>query len=308
VTLTRRLLLAGAGLAAAGAPASAWSRPAPAPDATSETGSILIQSQGEGERALVLIPGLAGGAWSWDDIAPRLSRSFEVHSLTLPGFDGRPPIGAPMIDAVVADIARFVAERAPERPIVVGHSLGAFVALRLALGHPTLVGGLVTVDGYPVFPPLADASPKERRAAALRRAQPFLAATDKERFRETLRSFLAARMNDPRRAALAAERAARSDPRATGDYVVEMLSADLRPELPRLATPLLALAAVDSYRTGGEEEVRRFYRAMLAAAPRASVVTIRNSRHFVAEDQPDALCAAIEAYAAGLALSTVAPR
>lgn len=302
ISVTRRLLIVGAGLVAATSSFASESQPAaPRAGTTLETGSIVAERHGERGKALVFIPGLAGGAWSWAEMARRLSPTFAVHALTLPGFDGRPAIAAPLIETVTADIARFIEDNRLDRPIVIGHSLGAVVALQLGVRHPSLIGGLIAVDGYPVFPALANADAEGRRSAAQRLAEQFFAANDAERFRATMQIFLTARMNDPQRAAQIADRAARSDPRATGAYVVEMLSADLRPELSRLKAPLLALAAVDSYLSGhSEQEIRDFYSALLASAPDASVLLVRNARHFVMEDQPDVVCAAIEAFAAGL--------
>jgi N-formylmaleamate deformylase len=274
----------------------------PSPEAVIESGTIFAEKFGGGGGLdLILIPGLAGGAWSWGEMARSLSPNHTVYALTLAGFDGRPAIAAPIIDRVVTDIARFIEERRLQKPILIGHSLGAFIALRLGIEHGALIRGLVTIDGYPVFPPLADAHAEERRAAAERLAQQFRIGTNVEEFRGLMRKFLATRMNDPERAARLADRAAKSDPGATAQYVLEMLSADLRPKLGRLKPPLLALAAVNSYKNElSEAEIRTFYRKLLANAPNFSILLIRNARHFAVEDQPEVVGAAIEGFLAGL--------
>lgn len=272
------------------------------PEAVIERGAITVERYGRGEKALVFIAGLAGGAWSWSEMARRFSPDHAVYALTLAGFDGRPPAPGPVIDRVVADIAGFIEENRLDKPVLVGHSLGAFIALRVGVEHPALIGGLVTVDGYPVFPPLADVNAEGWRAAAGRLAQQFLVGNDFEKFRAVMLAFLAARMNDQERAGVLAERAARSDPGATSQYVVEMLSADLRPELVKLKAPLLALVAVNSYLNGhSEEEIRTFYSGLLGNAAHVSILLIRNARHFAAEDQPEVVGAAIEGFLAGLA-------
>jgi N-formylmaleamate deformylase len=293
--LTRRDLMAGAA-AAMVAPAAA------SPDMGADMGSLAVERSGGAGPALLLVPGLAGGAWCFEETIRRLSPDLAIHALTLPGFDGRPAAGAPMIERVVADITRYIESARLDRPILVGHSLGAFLALRAALTRPGAIGGVVTIDGYPVFPLLAGAGPEARAAEARRRAAPFHAAAgDPERFRALMRDFIAARMTDPKEAEMFAARAARSDPRATGDYVVEMLSADLRPDLPKLAAPVLALVSVDSYLAGrSEPDIRAFYAALLAGAPRAFLHLVRGARHFMAQDRPDVVCAAIEAFVAGL--------
>ncbi len=279
--------------------------PLPEPDAAIETGVIWAERRGAG-APLIFIPGLAGGIWSWTEMVRRFAPTHTVYVLTLAGFDGRAAAAGPIIDRVVADAARLIAENQLERPLLVGHSLGGFIALRIGIEHPALIGGLVTVDGYPVFPPLADADQGVRRAAAERLSQPFAAQMDIGKFRAVLEAFFAARMNDPAQAAQAADHAARSDSGAVADYVMEMLPADLRPELGRLKAPLLALAAVNSYKSGlSEPEMRTFYAGLLANAPRASILLISDARHFAMKDQPEVVGAAIEGFLAGLRLSAL---
>lgn len=274
------------------------------PGATVETGAISAEEYGGKGKEIILIPGLGGGAWSWTNMLRRFSPDHRIYALTLAEFDGRAPVAAPMIDKVVADIARFIEARRVDRPILIGHSLGAFIALRLGVEHAKLIGGLVTLDGYPVFPPLAEMNLEDRRAAASRLSQQFKVGRDVKKFREVMREFLAARMNDPTLAANIAERAARSDPDATARYVVEMLSADIRPALDRLEAPLLALVAVNSYKNGlSEPEIVRFYSGLFAKAPRVAMMLVRDARHFLAEDQPEVVGAAIEGFLAGLQLT-----
>ena len=53
-----------------------------------------------------------------------------------------------------ADVAAAMRELGMGRSLVVGHSMGAFVAVALAAEHPELVSGLVLVDGgLPLEPP-----------------------------------------------------------------------------------------------------------------------------------------------------------
>jgi N-formylmaleamate deformylase len=295
--MSRRAIVGGLGALAAGA--------VPSGAAPRENGVAVEIKDGAGP-ALMLIPGLAGGPWCWTETIRRLPPDYAIHSVALPGFDGRPAIEAPMIERVCDDLIRRIEASGRDAPILVGHSLGAFIALQIGLRRPSLIRGIVAIDGDPAFPPLAQADAAERAAAARRRAEPFFAAAnDPARFHALLQSFMAERMNDPRAAERFAARAARSDASACGAYIVEMLSADLRPQLPRLATPLLALAATQSYLAGrSESEIRAFYSALLAGAPAASVLLLRGARHFAAEDRPELVAAAIEAFVAGVGTSS----
>ena len=93
---------------------------------------------------IVLVHGLGGAAANWVDLAPLLALRRRVLVPDLPGHGGSNPLPAVPTLAVFADRVAAVAERERLLPaVVVGHSLGAVVALRLALRRPQAVDALV---------------------------------------------------------------------------------------------------------------------------------------------------------------------
>jgi pimeloyl-ACP methyl ester carboxylesterase len=276
-----------------------------APTEVIENGTVAAERYGGDGTPLIFVPGLAGGAWSWSDMVKRFAATHDVYVLTLAGFDGRAPSSAPVIDKVTADITRLIHDRHLQKPILIGHSLGAFISYRVAIESADLIGGVIALDGFPVLPPLADANPSQRRAMADRLSDQLARGKTPQQFSAALHEFHAARMSDPEKARVASENAARSDPNAVAEYLVEMLTTDLRPQLGRIRAPILALVATESYKKGlPDAAMRAFYMKILANAPLASVVLIHNAHHFIAVDQPEAVGAAIEAYLDGLATST----
>ena len=94
----------------------------------------------------MLLHGLGGAAANWVEVTPGLSLSYRVTALDLPGHGGSaaPPAGAgtgEFADAVAASLDELGVGRA----IVVGHSFGGLVALRLALRRPDLAAALLLV-------------------------------------------------------------------------------------------------------------------------------------------------------------------
>jgi pimeloyl-ACP methyl ester carboxylesterase len=103
----------------------------------------LVGGSGRG-RPIVLVHGLGGAAANWVDVAPLLARGHRVLVPDLPGHGGSTPLPAVPNLAVFADRVAAVAEREGLLPAaVVGHSLGAVVALRFALRRPDAVESLV---------------------------------------------------------------------------------------------------------------------------------------------------------------------
>jgi pimeloyl-ACP methyl ester carboxylesterase len=107
----------------------------------------FIGGRGRG-RPLVLVHGLGGCAANWVDVAPLLARKRRVLVPDLPGHGRSEPLAAVPNLAVFADRIGLVAEREGIIPAAfVGHSLGAVVALRLALRRPEAVSALVLAAG-----------------------------------------------------------------------------------------------------------------------------------------------------------------
>ena len=102
---------------------------------------------GEG-RPVVLLHGLASTCRIWDLTAPILARDFSVIAVDQRGHgdSGKPEQGYDFA-SVGHDVAALLEGRGIERPVLVGHSWGADVALELAVAHPELLQGIVFVDG-----------------------------------------------------------------------------------------------------------------------------------------------------------------
>lgn len=93
---------------------------------------------------LVLVHGLGGCAANWVDVAPLLAETRRVLVPELAGHGLSTPLPAVPNLAVFADRIALVAECEQLLPAAfVGHSLGAVVALRLALRRPEDVNALV---------------------------------------------------------------------------------------------------------------------------------------------------------------------
>jgi len=79
---------------------------------------------------------------------PRLTRRFRVASFDARGHgrSGKPATGYGF-DQVVDDVGRVVRAAGLRRPVVVGHSWGAMVALHLGARRSSITSGVVLIDG-----------------------------------------------------------------------------------------------------------------------------------------------------------------
>jgi len=143
-----------------------WFRAALA--ASVEPGSVavdgtMISYRAYGEQAdngIVLVHGGAAHARWWDHIAPLLARGRRVVALDLSGHgdSGRRDVyNLDLWAHEVLAVASAAGITGP--PIVIGHSMGGFVALRVAGLYGPQIEGVVVIDS-----PVRDITPEERAA------------------------------------------------------------------------------------------------------------------------------------------------
>src|SRR5262245_52738585 len=121
---------------------------------------IYTRAWGEaGQPAIVLVHGSAAHTGWWDRIAEDLADAFHVVALDLSGHGDsgwrESYTGAGWADEVLAVIDEC--DVAPA--VLVGHSLGARVALVAAGQRPEAVSGLMLLDP-PIRPPSPDGAPQ----------------------------------------------------------------------------------------------------------------------------------------------------
>lgn len=114
---------------------------------------------GEGEPAILIIPGITSPAITWEFVAEPLAQSSQViaYDVRGRGLSDKPASGFTLTD-YAADAAGLIEALALRRPIVLGHSMGARIAAALGAEYPDLVGPLIIVDppltgpGRPPYP------------------------------------------------------------------------------------------------------------------------------------------------------------
>ena len=103
---------------------------------------------GEPARTVVCIHGLTANHVCWASIADALSPGIRViaYDLRGRGESDKPDKGYGLA-AHVDDLERLLDHYELDRPVVMGHSLGAMIALAFAVERPDRVSRLVLVDG-----------------------------------------------------------------------------------------------------------------------------------------------------------------
>lgn len=111
---------------------------------TSLSKSIAGSMQGTG-RDMVLIHGVGMNADYWGNLIPALTEHFRLSIIDMPGHGESPPLLA--TSPTLSNYTDIIAEIIKTPVIVVGHSMGALIALDLAVRYPRLINGIGVLNG-----------------------------------------------------------------------------------------------------------------------------------------------------------------
>lgn len=245
--------------------------------------SFTVEVHGQG-RPVILIPGLGCPGAIWDDTVKHLANA-QTHVLTLAGYAGTPPIDAPLSTTVRGELAAYIREHKLDHPVIIGHSLGGFIAYWLAASEPDLVGPTIAVDAFPALGYDPDAlGGITNLAAGWKRL-------DAQAFADYATVMFQAMATDQKRIAPVIAAVLKSDRRTFADSFVELYKIDLRPQLARIRARVLVVLADGPY--------QQLITQQVAGIPTKTIVVVPRSRHFVMFDDPKAWFRAADGFLSG---------
>jgi lipase len=108
---------------------------------------LALWRAGEGQP-LICIHGITAQHRIFNDLAQNLGGEYAIAGVDLRGRgDSEKPATGYGLDAHAGDVVRVLVHLGLEDAILVGHSMGAFVGLQVALSNPDRVRALVLLDG-----------------------------------------------------------------------------------------------------------------------------------------------------------------
>lgn len=238
---------------------------------------------------LIVVPGITSPAVTWDFVSDRLAEFCHVFTLDNRG-RGLSSSG-PELDYRLADYARDVAGLIEalglERPHVLGHSMGARIAIKLASTAPDAIGRLVLAD-----PPVTGPG---RRAYPLP-LEWYLDSIDQAARGEgedTIREVLANWTDE--QVSLRMQWLPSCDKTAIEQSYRSFNDEDIHVLLPEVRAPTLLIHA-ELGGTVSEQDATE----IVAAIPDARAVRIDGAGHMIPWDDLDAFIAATRDFIAGV--------
>ena len=257
---------------------------------------------GTGPRLIVAIHGLTGHAWHWRRTAERLGSEYTLVSYDLRGHGDseKPQSGYTYghqrqdLEAVVAHFAGGLDAEA-ERPVIIGHSLGARVAMPYVTArHPR---GFVIVD--PGITPHVAGGPPRREGAPRRRPlqmgnesrEEFMTAMQRTNFLRNWHEHneeYAAQSIEPVGEGSAVR--LKLTPWALQQTQQAIGESDLIEYFSHIACPTLIIRATEGHLSQPMAE------RMREEIGGSELIVIEDSNHNVMLDRPDAFDAALEPF------------
>lgn len=259
--------------------------------ATAHCASFSVEISGTG-KPLILIPGLGCSAEVWHETAAHLNKEgYQTHALTLAGFGGTKPIPTDHFLATVRqDLASYIQENKLDHPIIIGHSLGGFLALWIAETNPDLPSKIISVDGLPflsaIMNPAITPEGVQNLVAATRKQ---FTSVDDAQFKQMQKQSVESMVTSPENVARELSVAATADRAAFTEAMVEMTGTDLRSQLPKIKVPVLVLGSWIAYKDYGatHESSTQLYSTQFTNLPTVKLVMNDAAKHFIQLDTPD---------------------
>ncbi|MFT7056458.1 MAG: pimeloyl-ACP methyl ester carboxylesterase [Roseivirga sp.] len=254
-----------------------------------------IRVMGEGPP-VVLIPGLTCSGEVWDSTIAALDAGYEYHIITLPGFAGNAPLNdheGKYLEKMRDEVIQYIENKQLSKPIIIGHSLGGFLALNIAIIQPNLPSKLVIVDALPfmtaVMIPGMTADEAKGMAKSMKSQVVSSVSQPIENRKAYQRQMLTSMINDAAQIEIATDWAIDSDQETVGESMYEMYTTDIREELSKIKVPTLVLGAWLAYKDFGStrESTLKLYTDQYANLKGVKVDMTDIGNHFIMWDDPE---------------------
>lgn len=250
---------------------------------------FTVNVQGKG-KPMILIHGLYCSGEVWKETLEHYQKNYECHVLTLSGFGGNAAnLNDHFLESVKNDIITYVKSKKLKKPVIIGHSMGAFLSLWTASSAPTLFDKVIAIDGAPFLPALMMPNATAESSKAM--AEQFRSGTANqtpEQIQQAQRQSLPLMITKPEDVERVVKIGMTADSKTQAEVMYEMFTTDLRTAMSSIDCPVLVLGAWIAYKNYGSshDSVLKNYSDQMAAAKNVKVEITDTARHFIFFDDP----------------------
>ena len=215
--------------------------------------SFDVTVKGSGQPIL-LIPGLSSHGSVWNQTVDKYKENYQTHVVTLPGFAGVAPmdLSSGFLVPIKSELLDYIEKNNLKNPIVIGHSLGGFMAMLIAVDKPNMFDKIIIVDSAPFFSALQNPMATVESAKAMADlTNKQMQGQSKEMLAASLDMMLPAMILDKKNIEIVKNWGLNSNGPTVGLAMYELMTTDLRDKIAVIESPVMMLGAWVAYKSYG---------------------------------------------------------
>jgi len=251
--------------------------------------SFTYNIVGQG-KDIILIPGLMSDSRVWLKTAEVLSKKNRIHLINVAGFGSTPTSSnTNTMNKLQIELGDYVSKL--DKPILIGHSLGGFLALSLAINNPDNIESVISVDGLPFIGPIFTGNPNTQLSDISVHAnyiKNHYAKLSREGLRNEISRGLEIQATTEGAKKLVFEMSSLSDTKTAGNMMHSVMTTDLRSSLHEIDIKVMMLGASGAMpNKAAKDQLEALYKNQFKLLPSSKVLINRNARHFIMLDDLD---------------------
>ncbi|MBS1681961.1 MAG: alpha/beta hydrolase [Bacteroidetes bacterium] len=239
-------------------------------------------------KPLILIHGLYCSGDVWKETVEHLKDRYECHVLTLAGFGGNAPkLSDHFLQSVKDDVIAY--SKKLNKPVLIGHSMGAFISLWAGATSPNTFDKIIAVDGVPFLPELfMPGSTPETSKPMANAAKARMVNQTPAQIEEGQKQYLPMMISNADRINQVVKIAITADANTQAEVMYEMYTTDLRKAVAQTDCPVLFMGTWIAYKQYGvtHESIAKTYEAQFAGVKNHKIEISDTAKHFIFYDDP----------------------
>ena len=253
--------------------------------------AFKVSIEGKGET-LFLIPGLSCSGNIWNETIDKFKDTYEIHTFTLAGYAGVKPLeNEPILETIKNELIQYIQDHKSMNSIVMGHSIGGFISLLMAIENQKIASKLIIVDSLPFLSGVTNPNITEDiiKSSFSAMKDTYIGFSD-DMLTQNLKTTLHSMIRDKSKIDFVLKDAVKSDRRTLGVTAFEMLSNDLRDDIATINIPTLVVTnwngSIPLIPNGTRASKLQLYKNQYRNCNTCMVNIIDESEHFIMLDNP----------------------
>ncbi len=247
---------------------------------------IEVSKKGKGEN-LIIISG-AGGGYFWNNSVDKISKTYTCHLISIKAISGEKSSPAFDLVKLQKEIDNYLTANKIKNANIIGHSLGGYIAMKLAINSPESFSKIILVDSYPCSLAMNDPSVTSQILKAQSEyLKKYINSLSDDDFMKFWGGMSKSFFRDTTLQSRFLKIIANSDRNFLTEFQSAVIADDMRPALTGIDLPVLELSAKESLKAfaGSTEQIKQKIDSQFMNLKNYKLQINEDSGHFIMVDQ-----------------------